>query len=325
VKVGFIGLGQMGTGMVSNLLKAGHEVTVYNRTRGKADALVAQGARAATTVAEACRGEAVFTMLAHDNALESFAFDNDGIIKSLRAGGIHISSSTVSVALAERLATEHDKARQDFVAAPVFGRPDVAAAGNLFVVAAGARRAIEAAGPLLDAIGQKTFVISETPKAANLVKLSGNFLIASVIESLGEAMALVGKGGVDKHRYIDILTSTLFGAPVYKTYGALIAGEKFEPAGFAAPLGQKDLRLVLAAAEDLRVPLPIANLLRDRFLTCSLMVERSLTGRPSALLPQRTPASRKAKGVDSHRLMKRASCSISRPAECDVLAMNFVK
>lgn len=267
MKVGFIGLGQMGAGMVSNLLKAGHEVTVYNRTRAKADALVAQGARVAATIADACRGEAVFTMLAHDNALESAAFDNDGIIKSMRAGVIHISSSTVSVALVERLATAHDKARQGFVAAPVFGRPDVAAAGNLFVVAAGARSAIEAAGPLLDAIGQKTFVVSETPKAANLVKLSGNFLIASVIESLGEAMALVGKGGVDKHQYIDILTSTLFGAPVYKTYGALIAEGRFEPAGFAAPLGQKDTRLVLAAAEELRVPLPIANLLRDRFLT----------------------------------------------------------
>ncbi|WP_436173976.1 NAD-binding protein [Mesorhizobium sp. LjNodule214] len=121
--------------------------------------------------------------------------------------------------------------------------------------------------PILDAVGQKTVVVSETPKAANLVKLSGNFLIASVIESLGEAIALVSKGGVDKQLYVDILTSTLFTAPVYKTYGALIANGKFEPAGFAAPLGQKDIRLTLAAAEELRVPLPLASLLRDRFLT----------------------------------------------------------
>jgi 3-hydroxyisobutyrate dehydrogenase-like beta-hydroxyacid dehydrogenase len=149
----------------------------------------------------------------------------------------------------------------------VFGRPEVAEAGNLFVVAAGAPEAVAAATPLLDAIGQKTFVVSATPKAANLVKLSGNFLIASVIEALGEAMTLVNKGGVDKRQYLDILTSTLFDAPVYKTYGALIAEEKFEPAGFAAPLGQKDIRLVLAAGEDLRVPLPLASLLRDRFLT----------------------------------------------------------
>ena len=120
---------------------------------------------------------------------------------------------------------------------------------------------------MFDAIGQRTFVVSEAPEAANLVKLSGNFLIGSVIESLGEAMALVDKGGVDKHQYLEILTSTLFSAPVYKTYGTLIADERFEPAGFAAPLGLKDIRLVLTAAEELRVPLPIASLLRDRFLT----------------------------------------------------------
>ena len=149
----------------------------------------------------------------------------------------------------------------------MFGRPDAAKAGGLFVVAGGAPDAIHLANPLFDVIGQRTFVVCETPKAANLVKLSGNFLIASVIESLGEAMALVGKGGVDKHQYLEILTSTLFGAPVYKTYGALIAGATFEPAAFAAPLGLKDLRLALAAAEDLRAPLPIASLLRDRFLT----------------------------------------------------------
>ena len=161
----------------------------------------------------------------------------------------------------------HAKAGQPFVAAPVFGRPDVAAAGQLFVIAAGGRDTLDAVAPLFDAIGQKTFVVSGTPKAANLVKLSGNFLIASVIESLGEAMALVGKGGVDRRQYLDILTSTLFDAPVYKTYGGLIADGTFEPAGFAAPLGYKDIRLTLAAAEDLRVPLPLASLLRDRFLT----------------------------------------------------------
>ena len=126
---------------------------------------------------------------------------------------------------------------------------------------------METAAPLLDAIGQKTFVVSSSAKAANLVKLSGNFLIASVIESLGEAMALIGKGGVDRRLYLEVLTSTLFGAPVYATYGALIVEGKFEPAGFAAPLGHKDIGLVLAAAEDLRVPLPLASLLRDRFLT----------------------------------------------------------
>ena len=149
----------------------------------------------------------------------------------------------------------------------MFGRPDAARAAQLFVVAAGATSSIETVSSLFDAIAQRTFTVSETPKVANLVKLSGNFLIASVIESMGEAIALVSKAGVDKHDYVDILTSTLFNAPVYKTYGALIAGEQFEPAGFTASLGQKDIRLALAAAEELQVPLPIASLLRDRFLT----------------------------------------------------------
>jgi 3-hydroxyisobutyrate dehydrogenase-like beta-hydroxyacid dehydrogenase len=174
---------------------------------------------------------------------------------------------TISVALSGRLSEEHARAGQRFVAAPVFGRPDVAAAGQLYVIAAGEPAALETAAPLLDAIGQKTFVVSDTPKAANLVKLSGNFLIASMIESLGEALALVAKGGVDQRRYLEILTSTLFDAPVYKTYGGLIASGRFEPAGFAAPLGYKDIRLALAAAEDLRVPMPLASLLRDRFVT----------------------------------------------------------
>ena len=206
-------------------------------------------------------------MLANDDAVESVVFSDGGIIASLLAGAIHVSSSTISVTLSEKLNAAHAKAGQRFVAAPVFGRPDVAASGQLFVVAAGAPDTVKDAAQLFKAIGKRTFVVSETPKVANIVKLSGNFLIASVIESLGEAMALVGKAGVDRRQYLDILTSTLFNAPVYKTYGGLIADGKFEPAGFAAPLGQKDIRLTLAAAEDLRVPMPLASLLRDRFLT----------------------------------------------------------
>jgi len=267
MKVGFIGLGHMGAGMAENLLKAGHDVTVYNRERTKVEALVAQGAKAAASVSDACRGDAVLTMLADDRAVESIVFSGSGIIDSLPAGAIHISSSTISVVLSERLEAAHAKAGQLFVAAPVIGRPDAAAAGQLYVVAAGAPDAVKAAASLFDAIGQKTFVVSETPKDGNLVKLSGNFLIASVIESIGEAMALIGKAGIDRRQYLDILTSTLFDAAVYKTYGGLIADGKFAPAGFAAPLGAKDIRLTLAAAEDLRVPMPLASLLRDRFLT----------------------------------------------------------
>jgi 3-hydroxyisobutyrate dehydrogenase-like beta-hydroxyacid dehydrogenase len=267
MKVGLIGLGNMGAGMAANLLKAGHEVTVYNRTAGKAQALVAQGARQAAKVADACRGEAVITMLADDSAVESVVFGQGGIGSSLGKGAIHISSSTISVALSERMAAAHATNGQRFVSAPVFGRPEAAAAAMLFVAVAGAPDAIDECMPLFNTIGQKTFRFGEKPSDANLVKLSGNFLISSVIEALGEAIALVGKAGLDQHQYVDFLTSTLFNAPVYKTYGGLIADRRFEPAGFAAPLGFKDNRLVLAAAETLRVPLPLASLIYNRFLT----------------------------------------------------------
>jgi 3-hydroxyisobutyrate dehydrogenase-like beta-hydroxyacid dehydrogenase len=267
MNVGFIGLGRMGGGMAANLLKSGHRLIVYNRSAAKAEPLIAQGASRAETVSDACQGDAVITMLADDEAVDSVARSEGGIVDRLRPGALHVSCSTISVSLSQRLSEAHAKAGQRFVAAPVFGRPDAAAAGRLFVVAAGEAAAIGAATPLLEAIGQRTFIVSETPKAANLVKLSGNFLLASVIESLGEALALIEKGGVDPRRYLEFLTSTLFDVPVYKSYGGLIAAGNFEPAGFAAPLGHKDIRLALAAAEELRVPMPLASLLRDRFLT----------------------------------------------------------
>ena len=267
MRIGFIGLGNMGSAMAANLVKAGHDVTVYNRSRGKVDALAAEGARPASSVAEACDGDVVMSMLANDDAVAGVTFGEGGITASLARGATHVSSSTISVSLSERMTAAHAEADQQFVAAPVFGRPEAAQAAKLFVVAAGQPATLQALSAVFDAVSQRTFVVSDEPKTANLVKLSGNFLITSVIESLGEAMALVGKAGVDKHQYLDILTSTLFGAPIYKTYGALIAGEQFEPAGFAASLGQKDIRLVLSAAEELRVPMPVASLIRDRFLT----------------------------------------------------------
>jgi 3-hydroxyisobutyrate dehydrogenase-like beta-hydroxyacid dehydrogenase len=264
--IGFIGLGKMGHGMAANLVTAGHTVTVYNRTPAKAEALAAQGAMQAHTVAEACGGEVVITMLADDAAVEEVVFGEQGVLASLAPGATHVSSSTISVDLSRRLTAAHRAAEQHYVAAPVFGRPEAAAAAKLFVIAGGAPERLEALVQVFDAIGQRTFVVSEQPHAANLVKLSGNFLIASMIESLGEVIALVGKAGVDPQQYVDILTSTLFNAPVYRTYGGLIAQQEFEPAGFAAALGLKDVRLALAAAEELSVPLPIASLLRDRFL-----------------------------------------------------------
>ncbi|MDR3570141.1 MAG: NAD(P)-dependent oxidoreductase [Syntrophobacteraceae bacterium] len=266
MKVGFIGVGNMGSGMAANLLKAGHEVSVYNRTAEKIGPLKELGAIAAARVEQACGGEAVITMLSDDSALETISFGAEGIIGSLSPGAIHISMSTISVALSERLAGSHAKASQRFLAAPVFGRPDAAAAGRLFIACAGLPDAVEESMPLLEAMGRKVFIFGEKPQTANLIKLSGNFLIASVIESLGEAMALVEKAGVDPGLYVDFLTSTLFGAPVYNTYGHLIAEKKFEPAGFAAPLGHKDIRLAMEAADSLRVPMPLASLIHDRFL-----------------------------------------------------------
>jgi 3-hydroxyisobutyrate dehydrogenase-like beta-hydroxyacid dehydrogenase len=265
--VGFVGLGQMGTAMAGCLLRSGHRVTVYNRTAARAQALAAQGARAATAVADACRGDAVFTMLADDGALEATVFGAGGILEALARGCVHISSSTISVELSQRLAKAHADAGRVFVAAPVFGRPEAAAAGKLYIIAGGNRAALDALAPLFAAVGQRTFVVAEQPPLANLVKLSGNFLIAAVIEMLGEAMALTAKAGIDRHEYLEILTSTLFGAPIFKTYGALIAAQKFEPAGFTVPLGLKDVELALRAAKDLAVPLPVAGLLKDRFLS----------------------------------------------------------
>lgn len=265
--IGFIGLGNMGRGMAASLVKAGHTVTVYNRSTAKMDALVQQGATPARNIADACGGDVVVTMLADDKAVQDVTFGESGILASLRPGGTHISSSTISVDLSKRLNSAHANAGQLYVAAPVFGRPEAAAAAKLFVVAAGAPQVLQPLTPLFDAISQRSFVVSEEPHAANLVKLSGNFLIASVIESLGEAITLITKGGVDALQYVDILTSTLFSAPAYQTYGGLIARQEFEPAGFTAALGLKDIRLTLTAAEELAVPLPVASLLRDRFLT----------------------------------------------------------
>jgi 3-hydroxyisobutyrate dehydrogenase-like beta-hydroxyacid dehydrogenase len=266
MKVGFIGLGHMGAGMAGNLVKAGHDVSVFNRSPGKAGTLLELGAREVTSVAAACSGAAVITMLADDDAAAKVALGAEGLVARLPRGAIHVSMSTISVALSRRLAQAHAEAGQRYIAAPVFGRPDMAAAGKLFVVVAGDAATVAECQPLLSAIGQKVTPIGTDPAAANLVKLSGNFLTASAIEALGEAVALVAKAGIEPRAYIELLTSTVFDAPAYRTYGTLIAEGDFEPAAFAAPLGYKDIRLALSAAEDLRVPMPLASLLRDRFL-----------------------------------------------------------
>lgn len=267
IKIAFIGLGQMGSGIAANLIRAGFDVTLYNRTRNKLKPLLDIGGKAAGSIAEAgAAADILVTMLSDDAAEEAVAFGPDGAIAHLRKGALHMSHSTISAALARRLAEAHEAAGQDYLSAPVFGRPEAAAAAKLFILTGGKAELAERAKPLFDTIGQRVFPMGDKPEAANIAKLGGNMLIATVIESLGEVLALAGKAGIDRATYLDMLTSTLFSAPIYKTYGALIVEEKFEPAGFAAPLGLKDIKLGLAAAEELRVPLPIGSLLRDRFL-----------------------------------------------------------
>ena len=264
--IGFIGLGQMGAGMANRLLQSGHRLTVYNRTRARAEALEAKGATVVDTPAAAAAGELVITMLADDTAVEDVVFGNAGVIGALPRGSPHVSSSTITVALSQKLAEAHRRAGQHYVAAPVFGRPDAAAAGKLFIVTAGEPAVLGRCQPLFDVLGQKTFVVGDTPHWANLIKLSGNFMIASTIECLGESVALMRKWGVDPRRFIEVLTGSLFAAPVYRTYGDLIVEQKYQPPGFAMPLGLKDVRSVLACAEARNVPMPVASLLRDHFI-----------------------------------------------------------
>ena len=264
---GLIGLGGMGTGLAKSLLRAGHRVTVFNRTRSRAEALQANGAIVGATVAETCRSGIVLTMVADDSALESQVFGDGGILASLPRGGVHISCSTISVALSDRLTAAHSGAGQEFVSCPVFGRPEAAEAGRLAVVAAGPAQVVNRCKPLFESFGPKLLVVGEKPSLANVVKLSGNFLIASVLESLSEALAFARKSGVDPAVLTDFLTSTLFDAPVYKIYEGLIVAGNYDNVGFALPLGLKDIRLVMQAAESQSVPMPIASVIRDRFLT----------------------------------------------------------
>ena len=267
MKIAFIGLGKMGTGMARNLLKAGHDLTVYNRSREKAEALAAAGARAAATPAEACRGaEAAITMLSDDQAVEGVVWGADGLAAGLPEGAVHISSSTISTAFARRLETEHRAHCQAFVSAPVFGRPDAAEARKLLVVAAGASEQVENCRPLFDAIGRATFVAGDEPWQANAVKLCGNFMIASMLETFSEAFATLRKAGVDRHLFLEVMNA-LFGSPVYANYGSIIAEERFDPAGFALRLGLKDVRLVLETALECASPMPVASLVRDRLIS----------------------------------------------------------
>jgi 3-hydroxyisobutyrate dehydrogenase-like beta-hydroxyacid dehydrogenase len=267
MRIGFLGLGNMGAAIAANLVRASHEVAVWNRSADKARPLLELGATlAATPKAAATDRDVVFTMLADDAALDSVMTGVNGLVAGLKPGALHVSMSTIAVTTAERLAATHRAQGQGFLCAPVFGRPEAAAAAKLFVVAAGDPADLRTASPLLGVIGQRVFDVGTTPSAASLVKLCGNFMILSAVEAMGEAMALAAKGGVAKQQLLEVLTGTLFDSPVYRTYGAILAADRFRPAGFAAPLGLKDMRLVGQSAEALRVPMPLLSLLRDHLL-----------------------------------------------------------
>jgi len=273
--------------MARNLLRAGHQVTVYNRSRGKAEALVADGAQVADSPAGACRGvEAAISMLADDHAANETTLGPGGIASGLDAGAIHISSSTISTACSRSLAAAHAAKGQGYLAAPVFGRPEAAEAAKLVVVPAGPAESIERCRPVFDAIGRKTIVGGTEPWQANAIKLCGNFMIASVLETFAEAFATVRKAGIQPQVFLDAM-SGLFASPVYDIYGRAIVEQKFEPAGFALTLGAKDVRLALAAAEECGAPMPIASLLRDQFLSAIAHGQGNLDWASVALVAER--------------------------------------
>jgi 3-hydroxyisobutyrate dehydrogenase-like beta-hydroxyacid dehydrogenase len=264
MKLAFIGAGNMGLPIARNLVRSGHSLTIYNRTRERAEPLRQEGAAMANSPADAARdAEAIVTMLADDQAVEQVV---QSFAETLARGAIHIGMSTVSVGLSKRLAEMHAARGQIYVAAPVFGRPEAAEAARLWVVTAGAPEHVEHCRPVFDAISRGWSVVGADPWLANVFKLSGNFLIAAAIESLGEAFALVRKSGGDAAQFLDIINNALFNSPLYGGYGGAVVKEKFEPAGFRLRLGFKDLRLVQEAAESAAVPMPLAGVLRDRFL-----------------------------------------------------------
>jgi 3-hydroxyisobutyrate dehydrogenase-like beta-hydroxyacid dehydrogenase len=266
MEVGVLGLGGMGTGMAKALLRAGHRVTVWNRSPEKAEPLVALGATRAQTPADAFRGDAAVSILADDRAVRETLLDQGVLERAPRAGFVHLSASTISVELAQELEAAHERSGIAFLSTPVLGRPDMAEAAGLAILAAGDPALIEQARPVLDALGQAVLTVGDRPHQANVVKLAVNFTLACALEAMGEAFSLARRWDVDPGKLADVLTGTLFAAPAYKVYAPLIVQEKFEPAGFKLRLGLKDVREALKAGETKAVPLPFASVLRDAFL-----------------------------------------------------------
>jgi 3-hydroxyisobutyrate dehydrogenase-like beta-hydroxyacid dehydrogenase len=264
MKIGFIGLGRMGHGVAENLLKAGHEVTVWNRSPDPVAALVAKGAKPAKAPQDAMQGDAVFSMLSNDQVMRDVGLAGPLLEKAAK-GLIHVNAATISVAFARELQAAHRKAGLGYLSAPVFGRPDMAASAQLVLVVGGDTATREKMQPVFDKIGSRTVPVGEEAEKANLFKIAGNFMIASELQSVGESFALLRKGGVDAALFHDVLSGRLFTGAVFKNYGTMVLNKQYEPAGFALTLGLKDVNLARAAAEGLGVPMPTADLLKKNY------------------------------------------------------------
>jgi 3-hydroxyisobutyrate dehydrogenase-like beta-hydroxyacid dehydrogenase len=272
-RVGVVGLGHMGHAFAVNLVEDGHQVLVYDRDPKRTAAL--SGVRAAAELADLASCDVAVTSLPDDDALAAVALGPDGLAAILSPHAVHISTSTVSPAVSRRVAEEHARRRQDYIAAPVLGNPDAARARKLFVLAAGSRSAMEKVRPLLERLGEQLFIIGEDAALANLVKLAANVLTATTLECMGEVLAMLRKGGVNGHLAYDVLTNSLFDSRVHKTYGGKIVDERYSPPGLAVPFAIKDLPLALAEAERAAVPMPAASLVHDRLVA---MVARGWAG-----------------------------------------------
>jgi 3-hydroxyisobutyrate dehydrogenase-like beta-hydroxyacid dehydrogenase len=269
--IGFVGLGHMGTAMAANLAAAGRRVIAYVRRPDQTGKLEAVGLRPTTDIGDLLDCEVVISMLPDDEAVREIVFGRkdlglEGLAAGLMPGAIHLSMSTISTAAASLLVSEHARNGQGYVAAPVFGNPDAAKARQLFIVAAGVAADVERCQPILDVLGQRTFVVGAEPAEANLVKLLGNMMSATALEMLGEVVAVVRKRGLDPQSFIDIMTSTMFGGRAHKIYGEKIARQTYAP-GFVLPLVLKDVRLALAEAEKAGAPMPSVSVVRDRLIT----------------------------------------------------------
>ncbi len=270
-EIGFVGLGHMGTAMAANLVASGRRVIAYVRRPDQVGRLEALGLRVTTDITDLLDCKVVISMLPDDAAVREIVFGRkdtglEGLAAGLMGGAIHLSMSTISTAAASMLASEHARNGQGYVAAPVFVNPDAAKARQLFIVAAGVAADVERCQPILDEIGQRTFVIGTEPGDANLFKLLGNMMSATALEMLGEVVAVVRKRGLDPQPFIDIVTSTMFGGRAHRIYGDRIARQAYTP-GFVLPLVLKDVRLALAEAEKAGAPMPSVGVVRDRLIT----------------------------------------------------------